>query len=306
MIAVTGASGYIARRVLDRLAGQGVPAVAFSRTPSPVSGAARWHAGADGVPTPGQLAGCSSVIHLAGRAHTRVANEGGRDLFDEANRVHALRCAQAARTAGVARFVFVSTLGVHGSWSAEPVRADSPIRANTPYARSKFAAERELQAMLAGGSMQLCIVRPPMVYGPGCPGNLPRLVRLVRSGVPLPFASARGVRSFIHVDGLASFLVRCAADGAPAGTFVIGDGSDWTLPDLVRAIASAQGRAARLIRFPLPMLRFAAAAAGRRREIESLTRPMQVDAGVAWEAFGWRPAIEPRQALKDTVLALGA
>lgn len=304
VIAVTGASGYIGRAVLSRIAADGGQALAFSRhLPADTDGTpAAWHVSADGVPSPAQLVGCSAVIHLAGRAHTTVAAEQGRHLFDEANRVQALRCAEAAREAGVRRFVFVSTLGVHGSWSATPVRADSPIRATTPYARSKWAAEQELEASL-GQALQLCIVRPPMVYGPRCPGNLPRLARLVRSGLPLPFGSARGLRSFIHVDSLAAFLLLAAAPEAPTGRFLVADGSDWELPQLVRGIAAAQGRPARLVPFPLTILRAVAAAAGRSREVDSLTRPFQVDASATRTAFGWAPVLDPQRALREAVLS---
>jgi UDP-glucose 4-epimerase len=259
----------------------------------------RWIGTADGAPRPDDLAGCSALVHLAGRAHTRVAVADGRDLFDEANRALALRTAAAARQAGVRRFVFVSTLGVHGNWSAAPVTADSPPQLDTPYARSKWAAEQELRELCAGGAMQLCIVRPPMVYGPGCPGNFGRLVRLVQRGIPLPFGSLRGTRSFVQVDNLAAFLQRCCAQDAPAGTFVVADGSDWSLPELVRAIAAALHRPARLLPFPPALLRLAAAAAGLRREMDSLTRPMPVDARDAWRAFGWTPPVDPGPALRD-------
>lgn len=301
MIAVTGATGYIGAALVARLARQGLGVLALTRgaAPAETRPQVRWLATPDGAPRASDLDACTAVVHLAGRAHTRVAVDAGRDLFDEANRELALRTAAAARQAGVRRFVFVSTLGVHGNWSASPVTADSPPQLDTPYARSKWAAELELKRAEAAGSTQLCIVRPPMVYGPRCPGNFARLVRLVRTGLPLPFGSVREVRSFVHVDNLASFLQRCAEHPTASGAFVVADGSDWTLPDLVRVIGQGVHRPARLLPFPPAALRAFAAVAGLRREMDSLTRPMLVDARATCQAFGWTPPVEPRQAAAE-------
>lgn len=299
MIAVTGATGYIGSALVERLAAGGQEVLAFTRGTAPAESRAgvRWQARADGVPLAGDLAGCSALVHLAGRAHTRVAHAGGRDLFEEANRTLALRTAAAARQAGLARFVFVSTLGVHGHRSEQPVTADSPPRLETPYARSKWAAEEDLRTACAGSTMQLCIVRPPMVYGPRCPGNFCRLARLVATGLPLPFGSVREVRSFVQVDNLASFLQHCCEPAAPAGTFVVADGSDWTLPQLLRAMAAGMGRSARLLPCPPVALRLGARLLGLGREMDSLTRPMPVDAAATRAAFGWVPPVDPARAV---------
>lgn len=308
MIAVTGASGYIGRATLAQLAALGEPAVAVSRGPAPAGLPAivTWRSTGEAAPRAAAFAGCDAVIHLAGRAHTKVTHEDGRDLFDEANRQLALATAAAAGEAGVRRFVFVSTLGVHGRSSDTPLRGDSPVQPNEPYARAKWAAERELAAACAGNGMDLCIVRPPMVYGPGCPGNFRRLVRLVATGLPLPFASLDGKRSFIHVDNLASFLCSAARAGSgPTGTYVVADGSDWTLPQLVRGIAAGLQRPARLLPFPGAVLRLAGRLAGREAEIDSLTRPMQVDAREARAAFGWSPPVAPAEALRQSVQGHG-
>lgn len=300
-IAVTGASGYIGLALLRLLAGRGHDVLAFGRR-EPAGGEARvsWRVKADGQPDTADLRGCDAVVHLAGRAHTRIAVQDGVDFFDQANRQLACATAEAAKAAMVRRFVQVSTLGVHGNWSTAPISETSALTGDTPYARSKIAAERELTELLAQGHTSLAIVRPPMVYGAGCPGNFPRLIKLVKSGIPLPFGSVRGIRSFIHVDNLASLLEYCAATPAAQGVFVAGDGSDFELPDLIRAIAASLGTSARLLPFPPALLRLAASAIGRQREIDSLTRPMQVDWSKARSA-GWIPPIEPARALADTL-----
>lgn len=304
MIAVTGAGGYIGGATVRFLAASG-PVLAIGRTaPAGLERAGvQVAATGEGPPTPEMLRGCTAVVHLAGRAHTQVASERGRDLFDEVNRQLAVRTAAAARAAGVGRFVFVSSIGVHGNWSAETVRADSPARPAAAYARSKWAAEQELTAACAEQGPALVIVRPPMVYGAGCPGNFPRLVRLVRSGLPLPFGAARAVRSFVHVDNLASFLGACAVGPLPAQrTFVAGDGSDWSLAELVRGMAAALDMPSRLVSVPPGLLRLAGTLIGRRRELESLTLPLRVDWQEAGRAMGWQPVLAPAEALRASVV----
>lgn len=299
-VAVSGASGYVGQALLMLLARQGASTLALARSKPllPALDGVRWLLCADGEPSASQLVGIDAVVHLAGRAHTRVAFANGRDLFDGANHRLAVRMALAAQRAGVGRFVFVSTLGVHGNWSDSAVREDSPIRAETPYARSKWAAEQALLRSSEASGMDLCIVRPPMVYGPRCPGNFTRLVKLVRMACPLPFASVNAQRSFVYVENLASFLVHCAEHVRGRQTFVIGDGSDWELPQLIRTIGAALDVPVRLFPFPLPVLRLAAQAAGRQREIDSLTRSMTVDWAHVRNGTSWRPPIPAVDALQ--------
>jgi UDP-glucose 4-epimerase len=141
-----------------------------------------------------------------------------------------------------------------------------------------------------------------MVYGPGCPGNFARLLRLVRSGVPLPFRSLREVRSFVYVDNLCSFLAKCAGHPAAVGrVFLAADGSDWSVAELTAKIAGALGRSNRCFPFPTPLLRLGGRVLGKEREIDSLTRPMRFDPSDAWSVFGWTPPVDPAEALRETV-----
>lgn len=305
MIAVTGANGYIGRATLQWLAREG-PVVGVARMGAAISlpPSVSWRTTDASVPEPEAFFGCDCVIHLAGRAHTKVAITNGLDLFDLANRQYALNTAVAALAAGVRRFIFVSTLGVHGNWSAEPVLPNSPLRLDTPYASSKWAAEQELSHLCMDTSMALCIVRPAMVYGPGCPGNFQRLLKLVASGIPLPFGAMHSVRSFIQIDNLVSFLISCAMRPLPQhSVFVIGDGSDWSTAQLIRAIADALGKRSLDFPFPPAVLRLIANVAGCGREMDSLSRAMRVDASGAWQACSWIPPVEPTSALRDAVRA---
>lgn len=306
-VVVTGATGYIGRASLTRLLldNNEVLAVARARNADRLpkqTDMLRTLVTADGRISADQLSGYDSVIHLAGRAHTQ-ATENGRDSFDEANRLFALQTAAAALHAGVKRFVLVSSIGVHGHWSETPVNESSALVPDTPYARSKIAAEEAVAHLCADSPMALCIVRPPMVYGPLCPGNFPRLVKLVHRPIPLPFANVSAIRSFIHVDNLADFLALCASQAQDRHTHVIGDGSDWALPDLIRRIAMGIGKKPCLIPFPINLLRTLAKVVGYDREIASLTRPMAVDWSQARMITGWQPKLAPQLALDRTLRA---
>ncbi len=302
-ILVTGAAGYIGQATVARLRNAGIPVRALTRRAAPAARAGLdWIERPDGLPQASDLDGCQAVIHLAGRAHTGTVMQDGVDLFDAANHLLARDCALAARQAGVARFVLVSTLGVHGNVSQRPIDETSPLLGDTPYARAKIAGEDAVSAVLDGSATRRVTVRPPMIYGPHCPGNFSRLLRLVQRGLPLPFGSVRARRSFMHVDNLADFLAYCAADTPTQGLYTVADGSDYTLPQLIGRIGQGLGQRVRLLPCPPGLLRALARLAGKTREVDSLTRPMLVDWRHA-RASGWTPPLPPDNALDQAIQA---
>ncbi|AUZ19115.1 NAD-dependent epimerase/dehydratase family protein [Achromobacter xylosoxidans] len=303
-VAVTGASGYIGRTLINLLQERGVDTLALVRGQSVDTIPGGKHvsiAQADLMQLEGDvLRGCDAVIHLAGRAHTRNVHVDGIDQFDQVNRQMATAVARAAQRANVGRFVHVSTIGVHGNWSASDVLETSPLKGASPYARSKIAAEKELLEVFRATPECLYIVRPPMVYGPDCPGNFSKLIKLVKTGLPLPFASVRAVRSFIHVRNLVDFLANCGVGNIGADTFVIADGSDFALPDLIKSICTELRIVNRQVPFPPPMLRAIGACLGRRHEFDSLTRPFRVDWTKA-RTHGWMPVLALDAALRQAL-----
>ena len=215
------------------------------------------------------LAGIDAIVHLAARAHVlRDSSADAHALYRAVNTLGALRLAEAAAAAGVRRFVFLSSVRVHGERSTgAPFTEASPLVAQDPYGRSKAEAERGLAALAAAGRLEPVILRPPLVYGPGARGNFARLVRLVARGVPLPLGAVRNRRSLIFVGNLVDAIVRSLDDPAAAGeTFMVSDGEDVSTPELVRRIARALGKPARLV--PVP----AGAAPPRRRARRPLGR----------------------------------
>jgi UDP-glucose 4-epimerase len=309
-IAVTGANGYIAGKLIEHLARLKVEVVAFARNGttevSKFKGlSVRVIENGTGLACPGDIDGCFSLIHLAGRAHSYHERESESELLDYSNHLLALKTATAAAEAGVRRFVQVSTVSVHGNWSETPIRPNSPIRPLTCYATSKWAAECSLTDFCGAKQMQLCIVRPPLVYGPVCPGNFTRLVRLIRSGIPLPFKSVRATRSFINVHNLTDFLATCAraAESYERRVFVVGDGSDWTMPELILEIAAALEVPGRMLSFSPDALRILARIIGFGREMDSMTRSLEVDWTYARDDAGWTPPVMPKEAFSRTMSA---
>ena len=215
-VAITGANGYIGSALTAECLARGYEVVTWSRTPPTsrplaATGQMTAHCSVDGLADASTLAGCDTLIHLAGRAHNFNAPDADAALFEWSNHQLAIAVAERARDAGIRRFIQVSTVSVHGNWSDGLVNEESPLRATTAYARSKKAAEESLGRICSNSGMGLCIVRPPLVYGARCPGNFSRLVRLVASGMPLPLRSIKARRSFIHLDNLVDFLCHLMA-----------------------------------------------------------------------------------------------
>lgn len=239
------------------------------------------------------LAGATAVVHLAGRAH--VLADTAPDpvaCYEAANTQATARLAAAAARVGVQRFVFASTVKVLGEQTrpGAPFRADAPVAPMDPYARSKLAAEHALRASCAGSTMRPIVLRLPLVYGPGVGGNFLRLIDAVARRVPLPFGAVTNRRDLLFVGNLVHVIAQ-ALDCAdpPDGTWLISDGAAISTPELIRRVAAALGVAARLLPVPVALLEVGASLAGRRAQIERLTRSLEVDASALRQQLGACP-----------------
>ena len=295
---VTGANGFVGAAFCQALAARGIAFVPGVRT---LAGAGLAHPAAfptgdlsgevDWTPA---LAGCSVVVHLAARVHMMRERSADPDSAYQAMNVRAtMRLAEQAAAQGVRRLVYVSSVKVNGERTqGRPFRADDMPAPEDPYGRSKLAAEQALQAWSARTGTELVIVRPPLVYGPGVRANFLRLMQLVRSGVPLPLGSIRNRRSMVALGNLVDFLVLCASHPAAAGaTWMVSDNRDLSLPELVRLIAAAMERPARLLPVPAVLLSAGAALLGRRAVAGRLLNALQVDVSPALERLGWTPPL---------------
>jgi len=248
------------------------------------------------------LEGARCVVHLAARTH--VMSESAADPLAEyrrANVAATVRLAREAAAAGARRLVFMSSIKVNGESTQRPYTEADPPRPEDAYGVSKWETEQALAGVAAATGLEVVVLRPPLVYGPGVKGNFLRLMRLVARGVPLPLASVANRRSLIYVGNLADAVVAAIdAPGAAGRTLLAADAEDLSTPDLVRAIARSLGTRARLLPCPPALLNLGAALAGRRAVAARLTGSLQVDASALRRELGWRPRATLAQGLEQT------
>lgn len=294
-IAVSGATGFIGRVLVAELIRRGFAVRAIPR--------ADLQAIASGGSAAASLDGCACAIHLAARAH--VLHETDEDplaTFLQVNRDLTLAFARACAAAGVGRFVFVSSIGVNGSSGMRPFTVADPPSPDEPYAISKLEAETGLWDVARTSNLEVVVVRPPLVYGPGARGNFGRLVKLARLPIPLPLGRLSARRSYISVWNLADLLIRCAEHPAARGrVFLAADSENASLPELLTQLRAEMGRRAALIPVPQSFMRFATGLIGKRREFDKLTASLLVDAGETSRVLEWKPPLSLREGLAATV-----
>ena len=324
LVAVTGATGFVGNAVVCELASHGfdvravVRMVNASSSPS-VSNITHTAVGDIDSHTDwsAALTGVDCVIHCAARAHVMHETEADAlAAYRSVNVQGTRRLAEQAAAAGVRRLVFLSSVKVDGETtdgllhpfgSPRFARDDGggvdAVAPADPYGISKWEAEQALWEVSARTGLEVVVVRPPLVYGPGVKGNLARLLRLVRSGMPLPFGAVQNKRSLIGLDNLVDLLIRCVDHPAAAGqTFLVSDGEDLSTPDLLRHMAAAMGRSARLYPVPVSLLRLAASALGKRAEIDRLVGSLQIDSSHTRQVLGWAPPVSVQEGIRRMVL----
>ena len=308
-IVVTGANGFVGSHLCRALQRKGMAYRAVVR-----EGAQASPGTADLVRLPSldahtdwttALQGATTVIHLAARVHQVQDTSADPLQAFRATNLHAtLQLARCAQKMGVQRFIFVSTVKVLGEETApgRPFHASDPAQPQDAYATSKHEAEQALRALVAGGSMELVIVRPPLVYGPGVRANFASLVRVVRRGIPLPLACAHNLCSLVGIDNLVSLLLRCTQHADAGGqNFLVSDGHDLSTPDLVRQLATALGQPARLWPVPLAGLQLAARLTGRQAAVQRLCSSLQVDISATCQGLQWAPPVSVAEGLRRMV-----
>ena len=300
---VSGADGFIGAAVARHLRAAGI-AVVKGRRAATVTEAEAVAYGDLRAPTAdwdAGLVGCDGFVHAAGLAHRR--GTGAAEAM-AVNRDGAARLARAARLAGVARFVLISSAGVHGRALAAPISETSPIAPPDDYAASKSAGEAAVAAELSGSATALAVVRQTAVIGPGCPGNLNLLMRAIQAGVPLPLGAIRNRRSFVTIGPLCALIALCLSEPAAEGeTFLAADAAPIATPDVVRALAEGLGRPTRLVPLVPSLLAGIGRALGREAMMQSLIGDFVVDAARARTHLGWVPAADSLEGLRATACA---
>jgi nucleoside-diphosphate-sugar epimerase len=306
-VLVTGATGFVGRAVVAALRERGRAARAVVRAgPAAPDTAIVPDIGPD-TDWDAALEGIDAVIHLAARVH--VMHETAADPLADFRRTNlhgSARLAEAAARAGVRRLVFASTVKVLGEATPPdaPFGDDSPARPVDPYGISKLEAERALAAIGASSGLEVTVLRPPLIHGPGVGGNMARLLGWIASGRPLPLGAVDNRRSLIALDNFADALIRAADHPAAAGRcFLVADAPDLSTPELVRRLAAAMGRPARLVPVPVSWMRGAARLAGAGAALERLVGSLRVDASGFGRTIGGPPPLDVDAALAATARA---
>jgi nucleoside-diphosphate-sugar epimerase len=251
------------------------------------------------------LTGISCVVHLAARVH--IMRDSADDPLTEFRRVNTegtLNLARQATTAGVRRFIYLSSIKVNGETTVpnRPFTPNNLAAPQDPYGISKHEAEVGLREIARTTGMQVIIIRPTLVYGKGAKGNFKSLMKLVARGFPLPLGSINNFRSFVGIDNLVDFIITCLEHpGAANETFMVSDGEDLSTPDLIRRMARAMNRPERLLPVPTFVLKAAAAMLGRRGMAQRLSGSLQVDISKSRQLLGWNPPFSVDEGLKRAV-----
>jgi UDP-glucose 4-epimerase len=294
-IAITGANGFVGRAVSRALLARGIGATGLVRRD------ARCEPGVDvrhidglELVAPDAFAGCDAVIHLAARVHVMAdAASQAQSVLDAYRAINVegtLAAAEAARRAGVTRFVLMSSIKALGeSDPGRPFTEDDARNPPDAYGVSKAEAEVKLLEFGSRTGLEVAIVRPPLVYGPGVRANFLAMMRAIARGIPLPLGAIEARRSLVSVDNLASATIECALNPAAAGRlFHVTDGYDPSVAELARKLGEHLGKPARLVPVPAGLLRGVARVTGKTAQIDRLTGSLRVDSRRIRETLGWQ------------------
>lgn len=307
-ILVTGASGFVGRFLCLRLLSQGLgvrgtllefesPTVLIAGVDpvviEPLGPDTPWHHALSDIDT---------IIHLAARVH--IMNDTVTDPLTEFRKVNVdgtLKLARDAAVAGVRRFVYISSIKVNGEESSESYTPDSPASPSDPYGISKWEAEVGLHKIASETGLEVVVVRPTLAYGPGVKANFLNMMKIICKSIPLPFASIRNRRSLIYVGNLVDALAVCATHPDAAGkTYMVSDGEDVSTPDLIRRTASALGVPARLLPFPVSLMKILGKLTGKGGVVNRLTGSLTVDCSKIRRELGWVPPFTMEEGLLET------
>lgn len=250
------------------------------------------------------LKGVDCVVHLAARVHVmRDREPDPLAAFRRVNVGGTERLLRHACESGVKRFVYISSVKVHGdATTGAPFKVtDAPLPTD-PYAQSKLEAERLVEAIGAQIGIETVVIRPPLIYGPGVGGNFIRLLQMIDKGYPLPFGRIDNQRSLVGVANLCDLIRECLSNRSAAGrTFLVSDDQDVSTPELLRLIAASMSRPARLLPVPPAVLRVVAKAAGRSAELSRLTGSLRVDVAETMRILDWAPPFSLADEIESTV-----
>lgn len=240
----------------------------------------------------------NTVVHTAGLAHVKSEDQNFYDVNFELTKKLALECINA----GVKRFVFLSSMAVYGKVHyQEPVTLSTPLLPKTAYAHSKLQAEEFLLNLHVKGDLEVIIIRPPVVYGPQCPGNVNLLIKAIKHNIPLPFAGIKNLRSLIYVDNLCHAIMSAAlSPHSPGNVFLVSDSEDVSIKTLIQSLAKGLNKSAKLFPFPASLLGRGLKIVGKEDMLMKLIGSFQIDISDIQQKLNWKPIASVQDGLLKT------
>ena len=299
---VTGANGFVGTALCAQARALGYSVRGACRSAAPAShnvsvgaitGLTDWSIA---------LKNMAVVVHLAARVH--VMNDNVSDPLMEFRRANVdatLNLAKQAANAGVKRFIFISSIKVNGESTEldSPFHADDAVMPRDAYGISKLEAETALIRLGNATSMEIVIIRPPLVYGAGVKANFYSMMRWLDKGIPLPLGAIHNKRSFVALDNLVDLIIVCINHPAAAGeVFLVSDNEDLSTSELLQRMATALGKPARLLAIPVGTLQFVAKLLGKQAIAQRLCGSLQLDINKTRQMLGWTPPVSVNEALK--------
>ncbi len=308
-VLVTGATGFVGSalvRALDNQSGYLPVSVVRSKANAAVANAQSFYISDISSSTEwgDSLKGVAVIVHAAARVH--VMKEVAADALTEFRKINVegtVNLARQAAQAGVKRFVFISSIKVNGEETnpGHPFTADDNPAPSDPYGISKKEAEGALLALSQETGMEVVIIRPTLIYGPGVKANFRNMMGWLKKGIPLPFGAIHNKRSLVSLENLVSLILVCLKhDNAAGQIFLVSDGVDLSTTELLNRTAEALGVKSRLIPVPERLLVFCAVALGRRALSQRLCGSLQVDISKTRTLLGWNPPVSVQDALNRT------
>ncbi|RXK88049.1 SDR family oxidoreductase [Chlorobaculum sp. 24CR] len=312
MILLTGATGFVGSALIDRLLQDKYSVRAAVRKTM-----YQFPNGVDVVQVgdlnpeidwTDALNGVDCIVHLAARVH--VLRDEAEDPLAEFRRVNVdgtMNFARQAALAGVRRFVFISSIKVNGEFTlfGKPFSAIEKPEPQDSYGISKYEAEKELAVLSAETGMEVVIIRPPLVYGPGVKANFASMMNWLARGIPLPLGSVYNQRSLVALDNLVDLIVTCIDHPKAANqTFLVSDGEDMSTTQLLQRMGQALGKPARLIPVPVELMTIIAKLLGQGAVAQRLFGSLQVDSSKTRDILGWKPVVTVDEALQKTADAI--
>lgn len=307
-ILITGATGFVGRHLCEKLLQNNVC----------VCGTVRNANQAKYLPSGTQVAlidsiemntdwsealeGIDTIIHLAARVHVTSETSGDPlDSYRQVNVAGTERLARQATEKNVRRIVFLSSVKVHGEKSSFPLSEKIKSTPSDPYGISKMEAELSLQRIAAETGLEVVIIRPPLVYGPGVKANFLNLMKIVERRIPLPLASIQNKRSLVYLGNLIDAIITCAKHPRAAGqTFLVSDDYDVSTPELIRMMAKEFELPMRLLPFSPPLMRLVGKLCGKTAAMNRLLGSLTVDIGKIRRDLNWQPPFTMAEGLKET------